>query len=856
LASIDPVIAQSAPPSAPAVSGPAFRVPVNQVLQFDFPKGATFTVDSGADLLSTASADGALMVKALKPGRAVLSITAPGGVPRYLIIQVGANTAPPENNNGAPLTTDGATETLAPAVAAPPDTVTPLPALAAPPKPALPSAMGPIEPSAQISPNLPPPARLPAGTAAYPTTPRRGVGSATAAQRPAIGITQGLARLMQFNTNILAVFFSDDTVMDARAINARTIAITGKTPGKSTLAVFTQTSPTDVIGRANIYRIEVGSATAPVAVIDNRLKDPVIAATTIRTALNDPRIDVSVIQSPDGNLVARLTGTVRDKAEVDAAVSTAKLFVGEVYPSLIVDVTAPTIMQIRNPGVAPLSNEEALQVRLRELTGNQTIKLTMLPSGLVVQGEVNSPEEAQALMRLLPPINSSITPLLVIRGTQARIPMPTMNTSEDRSITERMQDVTGVGTVYAVRTASNAIAIYGTVRNRREYDAVRRFTQVLPLTIGATATPAGATASAGTPTSLGAITAAALSGSATVPTETRFQKATLATAGYTMPTQIQMFVEILDPNEAAIRTVTLETNLVEISRNNARNLGVQVGSATVVSESRSGTIPGTIIRNADGSTTRNPPTPGSITRTLDPTFNNGSLLGGNGFAGLGPSGLIDAVRVRLNAIITNGNARILSQPNVTAMEGMDAQITVGGVRPVPSTSTSGGGAGVSTESIEFRRFGVILTMRPTVTDDDTIILQVRADVTAIDPSTAIVLRGAVIPGETVRSVNTTLIVREGDIIAIGGLISNDQRYETSRVPILSKIPILGELFKSKRFERNETELAIFMQPRITRHRATMSTLAATQSAPSFPDLPGRQDDKGPLETLGENATNN
>jgi pilus assembly protein CpaC len=196
--------------------------------------------------------------------------------------------------------------------------------------------------------------------------------------------------------------------------------------------------------------------------------------------------------------------------------------------------------------------------------------------------------------------------------------------------------------------------------------------------------------------------------------------------------------------------------------------------------------------------------------------------------------------VRLNAILQRGNARILSQPNISAVEGADAQITIGGTRPIPITSTTGGGAGTVNNSVVFRNFGIILTMRPTLTDDDTIILQIRADVTNIDPTTAVNLGGAIIPGETVRSVNTTLTVREGDTIVMGGLITNERNQINSRVPVLSSIPILGNLFRSKRFQNNESELAIFMTPRITRMPASPNTIGDATRVPALPPLPTNQ----------------
>jgi pilus assembly protein CpaC len=114
-------------------------------------------------------------------------------------------------------------------------------------------------------------------------------------------------------------------------------------------------------------------------------------------------------------------------------------------------------------------------------------------------------------------------------------------------------------------------------------------------------------------------------------------------------------------------------------------------------------------------------------------------------------------------------------------------------------------------------------------------------VTALDPTTATHLSGAVIPGERVRSVDTTVTMREGDTLVLGGLITNDSRKETSKVPILGDIPILGQLFRSKRFENNETELAIFLTPRIRRQNASMNTKSGVEMVPSLPPLPSLQD---------------
>jgi Flp pilus assembly secretin CpaC len=447
------------------------------------------------------------------------------------------------------------------------------------------------------------------------------------------------------------------------------------------------------------------------------------------------------------------------------------------------------------------------------LTGNETIELVPFPNGIGLKAQVGSEAEATALLNLLPHAERPITPFIVIRGEGGAAPTyydrPIL-TGEDSEMTRRLHIVTGVKSVYVVRTAENALAVYGTVRDRTEYDTIRRYARILPqLQKGARELNDN-------------------------------QPAEFMQSGNTFPWGVQFFVRVLDGSDAVVRRVTAETSVVEISRTALRNLGVQVGSVALLSETVTAGTPPTVTINPDGTRVESGGAPGSINRTIDPNFIAGQLTGGNGFIGGQGFGNLDPLRIRLNAIFQKGNARILSQPNISAVEGADAQITIGGTRPIPVTSTTGGGAGSVNNSVVFRNYGIILTMRPTLTDDDTIILQIRADVTNIDPTTAVNLGGAIIPGETVRSVDTTLTVREGDTIVMGGLITNERSQITSRIPVLSNIPIIGSLFRSKRFQSNESELAIFMTPRITRTPASMNTREDVQRVPALPDLPANQ----------------
>ncbi len=701
----------SGAPSSGAPRGAPINLSLGKVLPLQPPPNFRFRVDEGADIVSAVADGGLLKITPQRVGRATLVVEAPGRSAQTYVIRVVAAAAPapdaatpnapaPNPTTPAPNTTPA---TVTPATAMPTDAAarvtpvtadaspsTPLPP-AAPALPPLDSSASPGPDTAQISPILPTPP--PAAMGVVPSVPTNDARARTLAARSganrrvprnAVPLTQGLARLFRYSTNILAVFFSDVQVMDARAVNARTVAITGLAPGISTLAIFTQRYPGDTIGQANVYQIAVNSGIAgssPGVPPPGTLRDPVGAEAAIRAALNDPRIDVSVIQLPDGGLTARLTGVVRDTAEIEAARSTAALFVPQVVSSLYVDKEAPSLQLAQRPAQLP---ENLVQEQLRRLTGNETIQVMPFNNGLAVRAEVASNAEAEALFSLLPGLGRPVTPFVIVRGAETSAAPSYYNrpvlTGEDAEMTRLLQGITGVSTVSVSRTAKNALAVYGTVRNRAEYDLVRRYARILPQV------PEGAGGSGAD--SLGS---------------------NFAAGGNRFPLGIQMFVRILDDSQAVVRRVIAETNIVEISRTAARALGVEVGTVQLISESITRGTPGTTVAGPNGTITTGG-TPDIVQQQLGTELRQGVFTAGRGTGGFGN---LDPLRLRLNALYSNGTARILSQPNLSATEGATSQITVGGSRPIPITSAAGGGAGSVQTSVEFRPFGIILTMRPT-----------------------------------------------------------------------------------------------------------------------------------------------
>ena len=166
---------------------------------------------------------------------------------------------------------------------------------------------------------------------------------------------------------------------------------------------------------------------------------------------------------------------------------------------------------------------------------------------------------------------------------------------------------------------------------------------------------------------------------------------------------------------------------------------------------------------------------------------------------------------RLRALENEGLIHTLAQPNIIALSGETANFLAGGEFPVPTGVTQAGQI-----TIEFKQFGVGLAFTPTLLEDGMINLLVAPEVSSLDPVAGIQLNGIRIPGLKVRRARTTLELRDGQTFALAGLIQNDFRDTVNRVPLLGRIPILGALFRSSGFERQETELVILVTPRIVR----------------------------------------
>jgi pilus assembly protein CpaC len=167
----------------------------------------------------------------------------------------------------------------------------------------------------------------------------------------------------------------------------------------------------------------------------------------------------------------------------------------------------------------------------------------------------------------------------------------------------------------------------------------------------------------------------------------------------------------------------------------------------------------------------------------------------------------------VSAMKTNNLLRVLAEPNLTTLSGNQASFLAGGEIPIP-VPQSGAGGGPATITIEYKQFGVRLTFTPVVMGDGRIRLQVAPEVSELDFANAITLNGFSIPALTTRNASTTVELNEGQTLAMAGLLNNTVKATNTATPLLGSLPIIGALFRSVRYERDETELVVLITPRL------------------------------------------
>ena len=249
--------------------------------------------------------------------------------------------------------------------------------------------------------------------------------------------------------------------------------------------------------------------------------------------------------------------------------------------------------------------------------------------------------------------------------------------------------------------------------------------------------------------------------------------------------------------------VNLQVKIAEVSRDFVKTLGVNL-----LTRDTSG---GFLFGIAQG---RNF---GTVTNSTDPlhpgtNFDLSKLGQGAGKTSIAMAGHLLGLDIAsaIDLAETDGLLTTLAEPNLTALSGETASFLAGGEIPIPIAQ------GLGQVSVEYKQYGVSLAFTPTVLTDGRISLRVRPEVSQLSAAGSVTLNGFNVPGIVTRRAETTVQLGSGQAFMIGGLLNNNSTNTTDKVPGLGALPIIGALFRSNSFRRQQTELVIIVTPYLVR----------------------------------------
>ena len=269
--------------------------------------------------------------------------------------------------------------------------------------------------------------------------------------------------------------------------------------------------------------------------------------------------------------------------------------------------------------------------------------------------------------------------------------------------------------------------------------------------------------------------------------------------------QVMLKVRVVEASRAVLKELGLETNV--------RAYGNTDSAATTLVPGAGGTplghgpIDGTRLYTND------------IGRTVQLPFGSAMVT-------------IGKLTETINALERDGIVNTLAEPNLTAISGETAGFLAGGEFPVPSGRDSSGNV-----TIDFKQFGVALNFTPTVLSKERIALHMSAEVSAQDASVSVTLANVQIPGLSVRRTETTVELGSGSTIMIAGLLKSNTIHSFNGYPGVDSLPIIGQLFKSRSFRRDESELLFIVTPYLVNSFAEAEATAIKSPTPAFPGTP-------------------
>lgn len=257
-------------------------------------------------------------------------------------------------------------------------------------------------------------------------------------------------------------------------------------------------------------------------------------------------------------------------------------------------------------------------------------------------------------------------------------------------------------------------------------------------------------------------------------------------------------IDLLDMTNPS--QVRLEAQIIEINTSAERNLGIQYWSPTIGSSTGSGSDSG----NDD------------LTRGSSGLFYVGENFKNSrgSFGWLGSH--ISNMNASLQALVTEGKARILSRPSITTMSGQKANILIGGRIPIPTS------AGDGQIAIDWREYGIRLNIEPVVDAENKITSKVHAEVSTLDYGHSVTENDFSIPAIASREADAVINVRSGMTMAIGGLLNSQDGKTVTKIPLLGDIPIIGQFFRHTQKTRDNRELLILITPTLVSDETPVS----------------------------------
>jgi pilus assembly protein CpaC len=251
-------------------------------------------------------------------------------------------------------------------------------------------------------------------------------------------------------------------------------------------------------------------------------------------------------------------------------------------------------------------------------------------------------------------------------------------------------------------------------------------------------------------------------------------------------------VNLLSVTDARPQQVMLQVHVAEVDRAAIKEFGLRFAAKgdTVVGQSNPGTpFFGPLLSGAE--------------RAAPFLIPGASLFAAS-------NGLPVDFAAAVHALSEKNVLRTLAKPNLVTQSGKEAKFLSGGEFPYPAQALFGA------ITIEFKEFGVGLVFTPVVVDGETINLQIRPEVSSLDFSQGLQSAGINIPVIRKNEVVTSISVKDGESFAVAGLINNEVRQSVGKVPVLGDIPVLGALFRSTRFQNNETELLFLVTVKLVK----------------------------------------